>query len=304
MSNTIKTSINSSINTSINSAVNTTMGKTVSASRPLHPSISAAAVAGWIGGALAWFVTSAWTDLSSVISSYTRLDQFAALVLGAFVGGLVLTVRARHRREPLLPAARAGLLLGGVSALLGATVSLLFDGATSSEVFVVQRVLTWALLSGSAAAALATYTRPRRTPCIVESGILGLIGGATAGAMYSLPGPAEIWLPVAMTWSGGAIGFAAVGPAMWRAMVVVQVLPPRDGRLSLWSLHERAIDRGGSMPVAEGEVGCVDDDVVVSPPPAGAILDGYPLYRALPLTRDAILAIGRSRFRLTVGRRA
>jgi hypothetical protein len=40
----------------------------------------------------------------------------------------------------------------------------------------------------------------------------------------------------------------------------------------------------------------------VYPPPAGAVLDGYPLYRALPVSRSVVLAVGRSRCRVTLGR--
>lgn len=58
------------------------------------------------------------------------------------------------------------------------------------------------------------------------------------------------------------------------------------------------------MALAEARIACVDGVVYVYPPPAGAILDGYPLYRAVPLTRDAMLAVGRARFRVTLGQRS
>ena len=56
------------------------------------------------------------------------------------------------------------------------------------------------------------------------------------------------------------------------------------------------------MKWAEARVGCVNDTVYVYPPPAGAILDGYPLYRALPLTRTGMLAVGLTRLRVTLRR--
>lgn len=268
----------------------------------MFPSLSAAAVTGWIGGALAWAVTSGWTDMSPLLSSYDRIDQLVALTIGACTGACVLTVRARHRREPLLPALGAALLLGGVAALVGATTGLALRGSESSTGFVIERMATWGLLAACAAAALSCYSRTRTLLSSAESFVLGALGGAIAGAMFSLPGPAELWLPLAMAWCGSTIGFAAVGPALWRAPVVVHVLPPRGGRQSMWSLHECAIDNGWSRGLAESQVGCVDDRVYVYPPPAGAVLNGYPLYRAIPLTRDAILAVGRHRYRLIVRR--
>ena len=50
----------------------------------------------------------------------------------------------------------------------------------------------------------------------------------------------------------------------------------------------------------EARIACDDDAVVVHPPPNGAVLDGYPLYRTMSLQRDGLLAVGRARFRLTV----
>ena len=266
--------------------------------RALLPSLSAAGVSGWIGAAAAWTIASGWSDITPMLSSYDRLDQYVALLLGACSGGSVLVLRARHRREPLLPALGAGLLLGGVASLVGATMGLLLRGVGTTG-FLLQRIATWSLLAACGAAALATYSRTRRTISIATSFGLAAVGGAIAGVIFSLPGPSELWMPLAMTWCGAAMGFAAVGPAMWRAPVVVQLQPPLGQRHSIWSLHERAVDNGWSTPVGEGQIGCVDDTVFVYPPPAGAILDGYPLYRATPLTRAAVIAVGRTRFLVT-----
>lgn len=272
-------------------------------SRRVPASVTAAAVAGWIGGALSWMIASGWRDLSSLISSYARLDQLVALLSGAVIGACVLGLRAQHRREPIVPALGAGALLGGVAATLGTTLGLVLRGSDTPVGFVMQRIATWALMSGAAAMALSGFTRTRRWRSSTEALAIGLVGGATAGALFSLPGPSEMWLPFAMTWCGATIGFAAVGPAIWHAPAVVQLLPPRDHRLSLWSLRERALDNDWSMTAAEGHIAAVDDVVYVYPPPSGAILDGYPLYRTVPITRDVLLAVGRMRFRITVGRR-
>lgn len=248
-------------------------------------------------------IASGWRDLSSLISSYARLDQLVAMLSGAVIGACVLGLRAQHRREPITAALSAGALLGGVAASIGATLGLVVRGSDTPVGFVMQRIATWALMTGAAALALSAFTRARRWRASVEALVIGLVGGASAGALFSLPGPSEMWLPFAMTWCGAMIGFSAVGPGMWHAPAVVQILPPRDHQLSLWSLHERALDNDWSMTAAEGHIAAVDDVVYVYPPPSGAVLDGYPLYRTVPLTRDVLLAVGRMRFRITLGRR-
>ena len=273
-------------------------------SRPMPASLSAAAVTGWIGGALAWAITSGWTDTTWLLSSYARLDQYVALTIGACTGACILAMRARHRREPIWPAVGAGVLLGGVAALLGATVGLWVPARDTPAGFVFARMTTWALMAALASTALSTFTRVRRIPSLAMSAVLGALGGAIAGALFSLPGPSDVWLPTAMTWCGTAIGFAAVGPAMWRAPAVIQILPPRHGRASLWSLHECAIEDGWSMQVVDAQLGCVDGVLFVYPPPAGAVLDGYPLYRAVPLVRDATIVVGRVRARATLRHRS
>jgi hypothetical protein len=174
----------------------------------------------------------------------------------------------------------------------------------SPVLFVIERLATWGLMAGLIAAALSAFTQVRRARFTLESFLLGTLGGVTAGALFSLPGPSEVWLAFAITLCGASIGFAAVGPAVWHAPVVVHALPPRDARHSLWSLHEQAIHDGWSMMLAEARVGCVDGVVYVYPPPAGAILSGSPLYRAMALGHDAVLAVGRSRFRVTLGSRS
>ncbi len=242
-------------------------------------------------------------DATSYLRTNGRLDQLVALLLGATAGAFVLVVRARHRRESLVPALGAGALLGGIPALIGATICVWLLSADSAGRFVLMRMIAWAFSTALAAMGLSRFTRTPTTRITLESLALGALGGAIAGAIYSLPGPSELWLPVAMAWTGAAIGVAGTGPLLWCAAVTVHVLPPRDERRTMWSLHERAVERGTSMKLSDAQVACVGDVVYVYPPPGGAVLDGYPLYRAVPLQRDALLAVGRARFRLTLGKR-
>lgn len=272
--------------------------------RPLAASVSAAAVAGWIGGALAWALASSVSALPNAMHGYGRLDQAVAFVIGACVGVCVCAMYARHRREAMGLPTLAGFVLGGVAATLGATLGLLVSRGTSPTAFVVGRVVTWALMCAGTAAALALSMRSRHAARALESAVIAGIGGIAAGAIVSFPGPTELWWPVAITMAGAIVGLAAIGPSVWRAPIVVQVLSSRDQRPSLWSLHECAIESGWSMPIGEAQVGCLEGVVTVYPPPAGAVLDGYPLYRAMPLTRDAVLGVGRLRARLVVRGRA
>ena len=274
-----------------------------SSPRRFPQSVTAAAIAGWIGGSVAWGISSGWLDATPYLRTNGRLDQLVALVLGATAGSLVLVARARHRRESLAPALAAGALLGGIPALIGATMCVWLPSADTAGRFVLVRMIAWALTTAFAASGLSRFTRTPTTRITLESLALGALGGAIGGALYSLPGPSELWSPLAMAWSGAAIGVAGVGPLLWRAAVTVHVLPPRDERRTMWSLHERTVERGASMMLSDAQVACVDDVVYVYPPPGGAVLDGYPLYRAVPLQRDALLAVGRARFRLTLGKR-
>jgi hypothetical protein len=253
-----------------------------------------------MGGALAWVITATWTDASALRSTSARLDILVAMTLGACTGALVLLARARHRRDPLLPALGRGLVLGGVPAMLAAALTVWLGATTSAIGFVAARVLVWACVAALSAGGLAWVAPARARTVFVETLLLGALGGAVGGAMASLPGPTELWLPLAMAWTGAAIGFAGVGPLLWRAPVVVHVLAARNVRRTMWSLHERAVDVGTAMVLAEARLECNEQGAVIHPPPGGAVLDGYPVYRVMPVQRDALLAVGRSRFRLTV----
>jgi len=260
----------------------------------------AAAVFGFAGGTLAWVITSAWTDASALMSSNVRADLLAAAVFGLCTGALVSLGRARHRREPLSSAFAAGALIGALSASLGTALSDWTGQVDGAVAFVFARIVTWATIAACMASGLAFMASARSRQRVIESIALGALGGAIGGAVATLPGPTELWSAIAMAWTGAAIGFAGIGPSLWRAPVLVQVLPSRNDRRSMWTLHERAVERGMSMVLAEARIACDDDAVVVHPPPNGAVLDGYPLYRTMSLQRDGLLAVGRARFRLTV----
>ncbi|MEP6831805.1 MAG: hypothetical protein ABJB74_00365 [Gemmatimonas sp.] len=268
--------------------------------RTLPATVSGALVAGWVGGAVAWAIANRWSDLSPQVASYARADQLMSLTLSACVGALVLVARARFRREALVPAMCAGMLLGGVGALVGCTLALFLPDGSTGQMFAVVRMLTWSLMAGFASVALAQYTRLHRIGVSIEVLLIGLCGGAVAGAMYSLPGPGELWWPAACTVCGAAIGLASVGPAMWRAPAVALILPPHEQHHTFWSLHERAIERGCAMRVASATISCDGPNVVVYPPATGAVLDGQPLYRPVQLTQNAELVAGRIRCRVTV----
>jgi len=223
-----------------------------------------------------------------------------SLTLSACVGALVLLARARFRREALVPAMCAGILLGGVGALVGCTLALFLPDGGTSRMFTLVRMLSWSLMAGFASVALAQYKRLRRVDVSIEVLLIGLCGGAIAGAIYSLPGLGELWWPAACTVCGAAIGFASVGPTMWRSPAVALILPPHEQHHTFWSLHERAIESGMAMQVANATVMCDGPNVVVHPPPSGAVLDGHPLYRPVQITQNAELVAGRVRCRVTL----
>ncbi len=271
-----------------------------SAARTIPRSAIAAAAFGLVGGSLAWMITSAQTDASTIISNGARADLVAACVLGLCTGALVLLGRARHRREGLWNAIATGAIVGGASALVGATLTNWIGQSDSATTFAIARMVACASIAACTSAGLSLIAAARSRTLALESAAIGALGGAVGGAVATLPGPTELWSALAMAWTGATIGFAAVGPSLWRAPVLVQVLPARSERRNMWTLHERTVERGSAMVLAEARITCDDDAVTVHPPPSGAVLDGYPVYRSMPLQRDGMLAVGRARFRLTL----
>ncbi len=265
--------------------------------RSLPHGATAAAVFGWIGAGIAAAIGSRWTDISPIVSTFARLDQLQMLLTGACVGALVLVGRALHRRESAIAATLAGALLGASGALIGATLAWSLPIGSSPRSFLFTRFAGWAVAAALTSVTLSLWSRSLSFKRIGETAVLGAIGGITAGAVFSMPGPSELWLPIATTIFGATVGFAAVGPGLWRAPLIMQTLPARDTRRGMLSLNERSVDNGWSMQLSEARIGCVDGRVYVYPPPGGVGIDGHSYYRPVELTHDALLTVGRARYR-------
>jgi hypothetical protein len=181
----------------------------------------AAPMTGVAGALLAWGASSALRDLAPAIPTYARLDLAVATLLGAAVVAFVIGGAALRTQAPPLRAAALGLLLGVAGGAAGAALGTAAAGAAAS--FPLQRVLAWAVLGGSIAVAAALRWVRRDPRRLLEAGGCGVLGGAAAGAVFTLAGPGDFWQALAFAAVGAASGFGACSLAVRRAAGVVEL---------------------------------------------------------------------------------
>jgi len=245
--------------------------------------------------AIGWFVTAA---VPAVTSSYTRLDQLTALILGALTGAGVLGARAYRQRRSTGFGITAGALLGGVGALAGASVIVFDHAAITPRWFVVERVMAWLLTAVGTALFLGMHVERKRWRWLRESLLIAAIGGGTAGAMFSLPGASDAWQAMAFAWFGGAIAFAVSGPELWHAFAVIEGAPAK-GRgwnpllMREWPLHDAA-----SLDLGEAQVACQGGRVALYPPAGGLVSNGHSVREPRLLESNALIVIGRARYHI------
>ncbi len=255
----------------------TVVAPAVPADASLPRGVLASAVLGYCAGLVAWIVTGLNADLTALAPTYFRLDQLTLLALGALVGAAVLGGAALRRRGGVAAATAAGLLLGGVGALLGGSLVLLAPGSTSLGGFMAARVGGWALAGGLASLLLACYGTQLDPGRMIESLGLGMLAGAFAGVVFALPGPSELWQAVAFTVFGAGLGLAACGPGLWRARALVDLVPARRRVPGILSLREWAVHEGRAVALGSARMGCQDGKLALYPGAAGATLDGRPM---------------------------
>ncbi len=253
--------------------------------------VSAAAILGYLAGAVAWvMITMLWIP-GRVTTAYNHLDQVTMALVGAVVGAFTLGGAALRSRGVVALGLVAGALLGGLGSGLGATAALQIVGGTSVRGFVIARALGWALAAGTCAVLLACYQLPITLRRVLESAVIGLIGGATSGVIFALPGPSDIWQGVACAVFGVAVGVAVAGPSLWGAVAVVEQQPV--GRLvpGMLGLREWAIHDDASIDVDAVTLGCQARRVAVYPPPEGASLDGRELRQPAFVDHTAVIDV-------------
>lgn len=273
-----------------------------SARAPLPRGVVASTVVGGAAGTAAWLLAGAWPSLTT---SYGRLDQLTALTLGAVVGGGILGARALRQRGNIIFATIAGVLLGGIPALFGASVNLLLSGFVQPVVFLLERIGVWALAAGLAAAGLhevvvATGSRADGARRRREGIAIAAAGGAVAGIVFTLPGPSDAWQAIACLWWGAAIGLATGGPELWRADAVVESLPPRHRAPGVLALREWPLYHGDHLDLGEAKLACVPYGVAIYPPAGGLVVNGHHLLESTWTPAVASIQVGRARHRVRV----
>ena len=238
----------------------------------------------------------------SITSSYTRLDQFAALVVGAAVGGSVIAARAFRQRGDVRLNAAAGALLGGVGALIGVSLLAFIHAPTSPGTFLVERVAAWGLSAAGAAALLATLANVRAPRWIAESAGMAFGGGAFAGVIFTLPGAPEVWQAIASLWFGGAIGLAVAGPELWHATATIELLPARGQSTNPLTIREWPLHEGTVLALGEAQVACVGGRIALYPPAGGIVAADRTVRIPAFIATSTMIAVGRTRYHLCVRR--
>lgn len=263
--------------------------------------VLASTVIGIAAAACGWLISGMGPSLTL---SYTRLDQFAALVVGGAVGASVIAARAFRQRGDVVFSAGAGGLLGAVGALCGVSLLAFVHASVSPRTFLAERVAAWAFAAGGATILLAMLTNRRRPQWIVESALIGTGGGAIAAVIFMLPGASEVWQAVAFLWLGGTVGFAVAGPELWHAAATVELLPARGAAPNLLTMREWPIHDGRAVALGEAQVAGVGGRVALYPPAGGAVAADHNVRHATFVTASGTISVGRIRYHLQIRRDA
>lgn len=238
--------------------------------------------------------------LGTLTTSYARLDQWTALVLGATIGAGIAGARAFRQHHPVATTAAAGAIRGGVGALAGISLLAFAHGAIGPAQFVAERLVAWMLSAVGATMLLVLLDPPRRRSAIREGIAIAAVGGATAGAIFTLPGSSDVWQAAAYLWFGGAVALAVSGPELWHAVAVLELLPTRDRRWNPLRTREWPLYDGVVLALGEAKLACADGQVALYPPAGGVVADGHTVRQPRYLDATAIVAVGRTRYRLQV----
>jgi hypothetical protein len=274
------------------------MNASAPASSRLPHGVLASTVIGIAAAAGGWLVSGLGPALTT---SYARLDQLSALLVGGIVGAAVIGARAFRRREDVWYGGVAGALLGGVGALCGASLFAFLHAPVSPRTFLVERGVAWGCSCGGATVLLAIIS-PGASRRIVETALIGSGGGAIAGVIFTLPGASEVWQAVAMLWFGGTIGFAVAGPELWHAIATVELLPARGKGPSLVTLREWPLHEGTVVALGEAQVACVGGRIALYPPAGGVVAAGRHVRHPTFVASSGTIAVGRTRYQVYIGK--
>ncbi|MEO8451699.1 MAG: hypothetical protein ABI647_18040 [Gemmatimonadota bacterium] len=263
-------------------------------------------VAGLTGAGLGWFVSSLFTDLGTVLSSYGALDLTVAGILGAGIGAAILGTAAARRTEPAALGLLLGAGLGGLGALLGSFIGLLVAGklgwANSRQGFIVARLLVWGLTGGLTGLALGIRWVARDRIRLLDGLLYGLGAGVLGGLLFSLPGPSDLWQMLAFALIGTGLGYGLTGPGLKRSLGVLELETVAERSTGLLGHREWEIaDNGVTSLGPRFQVEAASGRLKVLPTGHGggepAQLAGRPLTAGAELLNLDTLAIGDRRYR-------
>jgi hypothetical protein len=260
--------------------------------------VTAAAILGYVAGAIAWIVITVLWVPGRLTTEYNHLDQITMALVGGIVGAFTLGGTALRSRGVVALGIVAGVLLGGAGSALGASLALQVAGGVSLRGFVVARVVGWGLAEGVAAVALECYQLPVTGRRWMETLAIGLIGGAACGVIFVLPGPSDLWQGLACVVFGVTLSVAVVGPSLWGAMAIVELQPIRRLVPGILGLREWAIHDNASIDVDLVKLGCQQQRVAVYPAATGATLDGHELRQPAFIEHDGVMDVAARRYRV------
>lgn len=264
--------------------------------RHLPSGIIAAAVIGVAAGAVSWVIAGAWVTM---IHGYIRLDQLTMLTLGAVTGAATVAGDAWRRREaPRMPAVH-GVLLGGIGALVPATVFAVLSRHGSGG-FAFERILGWGLTAAATAAAISLARPPLRGTRIGAAALVAGAGGIVSGVLLLLPGITELWQALAFVWFGAVVGVAVVAPWLVGAIAVVEIIPGRNALPTMLTLREWPIDDGDSVTLNAAQLACINGRLVLYPPSTGVSLNGHLVISPRVVEGTALVTVGRARYEILV----
>lgn len=235
-----------------------------------------AAVWGATGALVAWLATWLLDDLGPVTPSYQSLDVVVGALLGAGVGGFVGAGAGLRRGAGAVRSALLGALLGTAGAALGAALGVFLGELVwprpGQGAFLARRALGWGVLAGVLGAALgaAGWRTDRRRA--LDAGGAGALAGIFAGVIFSLPGASDLWQAVAFAGVGAGVGWGTAGPALRRALGVLE----QDTR-GLLALREWPVGEGTVVALPEATVYCTGGICAVAPRGAAVWVGGREL---------------------------
>ena len=275
----------------------------------------AAAVSGLAGALIAWLICSTITDLSDALPTYARLDLAVGGMLGAFCGGFVAGSDALRRNANVALGALLGAGLGLVGGVAGGAAGAGLGGVLaprlSPALFVLTRILAWAVLGGAIGLTLGMrwwQDDERRT---VDGAGWGVAAGAVSGVLYSLPGPSEFWQALAFAVVGAGVGAGVCAPSLRRSIAILELERGGKGRIGLTRLREWGMGSGASVSLERdgGEAASVVCEgarcrVVPVAGAGGVRVSGKSVSAPTELVNEDRIAIGDAQYRFRRRRRA